>query len=56
MKSFNPCAVLIFCSHADSTLVSGASPWAVPLKSSAQGSVEAPPVTDHWNGQLRLMS
>ena len=27
-----------------------------PLKSSAQGSVDAPPGTDHMYGQLRLMS
>lgn len=56
MKSLTPWFALVVRSHEDSTAVSGASPCALPLKSSAQGLVEAPPLTDHWYGQLRLMS
>jgi len=40
----------------ESAANSGVSPAALPLKSSAQGSVEAPPGVDHMKAQLRLMS
>jgi len=43
-------------SHEDRACVSGASACEVPLKSSAQGLVEAPPGTSHLYAQFRLMS
>lgn len=56
MKSLTPCAAWVFFSQSANTTVSGASPSALPLKSSAQGLLEAPPLVDHLYGQLRLMS
>lgn len=48
IKSLTPWLALVVLSQAERAAVSGASPAVVPLKSWAQGLVEAPPLTDHW--------
>jgi hypothetical protein len=48
MYSFRPCVFFKFWAKLVRAFVSAAEAAAEPLKSWAQGLVEAPPVVDHW--------